>query len=306
MDDLAFIFAITLKSSVPVLLASLGEIITERSGILNLGLEGMMLVGALTGFVVGQQSGSLPLAFAGAMAAGMLLALMHAFFCIHLRASQVISGLAVTILATGLSSFLGRPFIGRVGIHLGSLPLGPLAKVPLVGPVLAQQNWLCLAALALVPLTAWALAGSWPGLSIRAVGEDPEAADAAGVPVARIRYACTLFGGLLAGLGGAYLSLVYTPGWKEGMTGGQGWIAIAMVIFATWRPGRALFGALLFGGLTALQFYFQATGTELVPAWILRLLPYLLTVGILFAVTAVKRTRFGAAPAALGQPFSRG
>jgi len=306
MDDLVFILAITLKSSIPVLLASLGEIVTERSGILNLGIEGMMLMGALAGFVAGQQSGSLLLGFGGAMAAGILLALVHAFFCIHLRASQVISGLAITILATGLSSFVGRPFIGRVGLHLGSLPIGPLAGIPLVGPVLAQQNWLCLAALVLVPLTARVLSGTWPGLYIRAVGEDPEAADAAGVPVAFIRYACTLFGGMLAGLGGAYLSLVYTPGWKEGMTGGQGWIAIAMVIFATWKPSGALFGALLFGGLTAVQFYFQATGVELVPAWVLRLLPYLLTVGILFLVTVLKRTRFGASPAALGQPFSRG
>jgi simple sugar transport system permease protein len=306
MDDLVFILAITAKSSIPVLLASLGEIITERSGILNLGLEGMMLMGALAGFVIGQQSGSLPLALAGAMVAGMLLALIHAFFCIHLQASQVISGLSITILATGLSSFLGRPFIGRVGPHLEALSIGSLAAIPLIGPVLAQQNGLTLVALLLAPLTAWMLAGSWPGLYIRAVGEDPEAADAAGVPVVFIRYACTLFGGAMAGLGGAYLSLAYTPGWKEGMTGGQGWIAIAMVIFATWHPGRALYGAFLFGGLTAIQFYFQATGTELVPAWILRLLPYLLTVGILFLVTALKRTHFGASPAALGQPFSRG
>jgi len=162
-----------------------------------------------------------------------------------------------------------------------------------------------LLALIVVPVAWYVLFRTNLGLNIRAAGEDPAAADAAGVSVSSIRYGCTIFGGLMAGLAGAYLSLCYTPGWKEGMTAGQGWIAIAMVIFSTWNPWRALLGSLLFGGINALQFYFQATGVELIPAYILRIMPYLLTVIVLFLVTAIKRGSLGSTPAALGNPFSR-
>lgn len=305
MDDFIFIAAITLKSSIPVLLASLGGIINERSGVLNLGIEGMMLMGAMTGFVVGLVTGSLPLAFAAAMLAGAGLALIHAAMSVQLGADQVISGLAITIAGTGLSSFLGRPYIGKIGIRMEALDWPALAAIPVVGPILAQQNPAAIAALALAPLIWYVLFKSSLGLEIRAAGEDPAAADAAGVPLVAIRYGCTLFGGLMAGAAGAYLSLVYTPGWKEGMSAGQGWIAIAMVIFSTWNPLRAIAGALLFGSLNALQFFFQATGTEIIPAYVLRLLPYLLTVATLFAVTVLKKQGLGASPAALGRPFSR-
>ncbi len=305
MNDLIFIASITLKSCIAVLLASIGEIFTEKSGILNLGVEGIMLIGAMTGFIIGYTTGSPVMAFTGAMLAGGLLALLHAFLSINLHASQVISGLAITIFGMGMSSFLGRPFIGKLGIRLEELDCAFLDKVPFLGRILAQQTFLVLIALMIVPLSWFILFRTNLGLNIRAAGEDPAAADAAGVPVKFLRYGCTLFGGLMAGMAGAYLSLVYTPGWKEGMSAGQGWIAIAMVIFSTWNPVRALFGALLFGGLNALQFYFQATGAELIPTYILRILPYLLTVLVLFLVTALKRGGIGTTPSALGNPFSR-
>lgn len=305
MNDLIFIASITLKSCIAVLLASIGEIFTEKSGILNLGVEGMMLIGAMTGFIIGYTTGSPVMAFTGAMLAGGLLALLHAFLSINLLASQVISGLAITIFGMGMSSFLGRPFIGKLGIRLEELEWAFLDKVPFLGGILAQQTFLVLIAIMIVPLSWFILFRTNLGLNIRAAGEDPAAADAAGVPVKLLRYGCTLFGGLMAGMAGAYLSLVYTPGWKEGMSAGQGWIAIAMVIFSTWNPVRALFGALLFGGLNALQFYFQATGAELIPTYILRILPYLLTVLVLFLVTAFKKGGIGTTPSALGNPFSR-
>jgi ABC-type uncharacterized transport system permease subunit len=305
MNDVIFIAAITLKSSIAVLLASLGEIVTEKSGVLNLGVEGMMLVGAMAGFVAGHYTGSLLVACAAAMLAASILAYIHALITIKLRADQVISGLAITITGIGLSSFLGRPFIGRPGIRLNELHLGVLDHIPFLGPVFSQQTVLALIALGMVPLVWYVLFHTPLGLSIRASGEDPAAADAAGVPVFGLRYICTIFGGMMAGLAGAYLSLSYTPGWKEGMTAGQGWIAIAMVIFSTWNPARALLGALLFGSLNALQFYFQAIGSEVIPTYVLRMLPYVLTVFVLFLVTVIKRKSFGASPAALGRPFSR-
>jgi len=305
MNDLVFILAITLKSCIAVLLASIGEIYTERSGVLNLGVEGMMLAGAVTGFVVGYRTGSAFLAVAGAMSAAALLAFVHAFLSINLLSSQVISGLAITILGMGASSFLGRPFIGKVGIRLSTLDFEPVKDIPFLSDILSQMTVITLLALLIVPVAWYILFRTNLGLNIRAAGEDPAAADTAGVSVSSIRYGCTIFGGLMAGLAGAYLSLCYTPGWKEGMTAGQGWIAIAMVIFSTWNPWRALLGSLLFGGINALQFYFQATGVELIPAYILRIMPYLLTVIVLFLVTAIKRGSLGSTPAALGNPFSR-
>ncbi|MDD2390947.1 MAG: ABC transporter permease [Desulfobacterales bacterium] len=305
MSDVIFIAAIALKSSIAVLLAAIGEIFTERSGVLNLGVEGMMLIGAMTGFIIGYTTGSPLLAFSGAMAAGALLALIHAVLCVHLQANQVISGLAVTILGTGLSSFIGRPFIGRVGIRIETLSSDWISAVPLLGPILSHQTAIAIMALVLAPLAGYVLMHTSFGLNIRASGEDPKATDAAGVSVTAYRYGCTVFGGMMAGLAGAYLSLVYTPGWKENMAGGQGWIAIAMVIFSSWKPVRALLGALIFGGLNALQFYFQATGLELIPAYILRLLPYLMTLFILFTATAMGKKTAGATPASLGKPFYR-
>lgn len=306
LTDIIFIAKIAVKSSVAVCFAALGEIYAERSGVLNLGVEGMMLVGALAGVVAGTVTHNPVLATLGGMAAGGLLALLHAFFAITLRVNQTLSGLALTILGSGLSSFLGRAYIGKPALRMKVYAVPGLKDIPVIGDIFFRQTPLVYLAYLLVPLGAWLLFRTRAGLKIRAVGEDAASADAVGVNVAGIRYGCTVFGGCMAGLGGAYLSLAYTPGWKENMTMGQGWIAIAMVIFATWYPMRAMAGALLFGALTALQFFFQATGVEYIPVNVLRMTPYLATILVLVVVMRLDRTQGrGAAPGALGIPFSR-
>ncbi len=304
LNDLAFLGQIAVKSSAGVLFAALGEIVAERSGVLNLGVEGMMLMGALAGAATGMATGSLALAVLAGMAAGLLLSAVHAAFAVSLGANQTLSGLALAILGTGLASFLGRPILGEVGVRFKPWALPLLSDIPWLGQVLFRQTAPVYLGYLLVPLLGWLLFRSRLGLMVRAAGEDAVSADAMGVHVARIRWTCTLFGGAMAGLGGAYLSLAYTPGWKENMTGGQGWIAIAMVIFATWRPWRAAAGALLFGLLTALQFFFQATGVQVVPVVVLRMLPYILTIAVLCAVMRLGKGQ-GGAPAGLGLPFRR-
>lgn len=306
IDDIIFISHITIKSSIGVLFAAIGEIVTEKSGILNLGVEGMMLAGALVGAAIGLAGGHPFAALGGGMLAGGVLAMLHAFFAITLRTNQTLSGLAIAILGGGLSNFLGRPIIGEVGIRLKAIPVPYLREIPIVGEIFFNQSLLVYLAYAIVPLTSYILFHTRLGLKIQAVGEDAVSADAIGVNVTGIRYCCTVFGGVLAGLGGCYLSLAYTPGWKENMTAGQGWIAIAMVIFSLWSPSRALVGALLFGGLTALQFFFQATGVEIIPVFVLLMLPYLLTIVVLVIVMGMKKAGSGGrAPACLGIPFNR-
>ena len=297
---------IVVKSSAAVALAAVGEVAAERSGVLNLGVEGMMLIGALAGAAAGLATGNPYLGLAAGALAGACLAGLHAVFAIALAADQTLSGLALAILGAGLANFLGRPLVGAVGLRLPVLPVPGLADLPFLGPVLFRHTLPVYLALLAGPLAAWALARTRAGLMVRAVGEDAAAAHAMGVPVAAVRAGCTLFGGLMAGLAGASLSLAYTPGWKENMSGGQGWIAIAMVIFAGWRPLRAALGALLFGALTALTFQFQAAGVELVPIWLLRMLPYLLTVAVLCLALGVAHTRRGGPPADLGRPFRPG
>ena len=306
VDNLIFILSIAIQSSVAVLFATLGEVFTERSGVLNLGVEGMMLMGALSGFAATFYSHSLLLGVLTSLVVGGLLAMVHGFFTITLRANQVVCGLALTILGIGLSSFLGRPIIGRVAERFVPIPIPLLKEIPILGPVLFKQSALIYVGYVLVPLSWFFLYHTRPGLNLRSIGENPAAADTAGIGVIPLRYLWTAFGGMLAGLGGAYLSLCYTPGWKENMTSGQGWIAIAMVIFALWNPFRAVLGALLFGGVNALQFYFEARQIDLIPSYILRMLPYLFTIAILVIITRRKnvRKRVGA-PASLGLPFQR-
>jgi len=278
---------------------------TERCGVLNLGLEGMMLMGAVTGFIVAYTSGSVWLGLGAAMLVGALLALIHAFLTITLRANQVVSGLALTTFGTGLANFLGRDYVGLIGPRLGSAPPPVLGDIPLLGEALFRQDALVQAAYLLVPLAWFCLYRTRPGLHLRAVGESPQTADALGVNVARLRYLYTALGGMLAGLGGAHLSLAYTPGWTENMTNGRGWIAIALVIFATWNPARAMLGAFLFGGINAVQFAMQTTGLN-IPAAFLNMLPYVATIVVLVLITwreALSR-RVGA-PAALGLPYVR-
>lgn len=292
--------------------ATIGEIITERAGILNLGVEGMMIMGAVTAFAAAFHSDSAWLGVATAMVVGGLLALIHAFLTITLRADQTVSGLALTIFGTGLASFLGQrlgpdgmPLVGQVGPRFHKVALPVLAEIPVIGLALFHQDVLVYVMYLLVPLAWYILYKTRPGLHLRAIGESPHTADAMGVNVIGLRYLYTVLGGMLVGLGGAHLSLAYTPGWTENLTSGRGWIAIALVIFATWDPARAVVGALLFGGVNAIQFRLQAAGAT-IPAAFLNMLPYALTITVLVIITwwEAFRKRVGA-PAALGIPYMR-
>ncbi len=306
LQTLTFIVSVSIQSSAAVLFATVGEIFAERSGILNLGVEGMMLMGALSGFATAYLTQSLALGLLAAMAVGGSLALIHGVFAITLRANQVVCGLALAILGIGLSSFLGRPLIGKVTVRFAAWPIPVLSDVPLLGPMLFSHVPLIYVGYVLVPTAWWLLYHTRPGLNLRAVGENPAAADTAGIGVASTRYTWTVIGGMLAGLGGAYLSLAYTPGWKENMSSGQGWIAIAMVIFALWNPWRAALGAMLFGVVNALQFTLEARQVSLLPSYLLRMLPYLFTILILVLITRSERARKrSGTPASLGIPFER-
>jgi simple sugar transport system permease protein len=307
------ILAVAIQAGTSLVYATIGEIFTERSGILNLGVEGMMIMGAVTAFAAAYHTGTVWAGVAMAILAGGLLALIHAVLTISLRADQVVSGLALTIFGTGLASFLGQrlgpegqPLVGLVGPRFQDIALPLLSSIPIIGEPLFDQDILVYLMYLLVPLSAYWLYRTRPGLHVRAVGENPGTADALGVDVNRTRYLYTVLGGMLVALGGAHLSLSYTPGWTENLTGGRGWIAIALVIFATWDPWRALLGALLFGGINAIQFRLQAAGTT-IPAPFLGMLPYIFTIAVLTIVTVYEGVskRVGA-PAALGLPDVRG
>jgi general nucleoside transport system permease protein len=283
------------------LLASLGALLNERVGILNLGVEGMMLTGAVSGFMVAHSTHSPWLGALAAMVAGALLAAIHAFLTIGLRANQVGSGLALTIFGGGFSAYMGRSLAGQpltTPFKAVAIPL--LAKIPVLGEILFHQNPLVYLGYILVPLLWWWLYRTRPGLSLRAVGENPAAADAVGIRVARTRYLYVMLGGALCGLAGAHLSIAVTPNWVEGMTAGRGWVAVALVIFAGWDPVRAAGGALLFGGVEALAPRLQAAGVTLPPA-ILAMAPYLLTI-VALAFASRGRSRI---PGALGLAYDR-
>lgn len=291
------LLAATIQAGTPILFATLGEILTEKGGLLNLGVEGIMLVGALAGFMTALLTGSPILAFAVGGLAGAATASLHGIVCIWFLGSQVVSGLALTIFGTGLANFFGTPYIGQTapGFDKFSLPL--LGDIPLLGTVFFQQDVLVYVSY-LVPFLLWAVFRyTRLGLAIRAAGESPAATRAAGLSVLRYRWIALLGGGMLVGFGGAYLSLAYTHLWTNGLTAGRGWIAVALVIFAFWRPVRAMAGAYLFGGVMAFQLRLQAMGTTL-PSSILLMLPYVLTIVTL--ALASWRGKRNEAPAALG------
>ncbi len=296
--------AATVQAGTPLLFASSGEMMAERCGIMNLGLEGMMLVGAVSGFLVTVVSGNHWLGVLAALGAGAIMALIHAFISITLRGNQVVSGLALTIFGTGLSSFLGKNFIGTpLPQRFNAIPLPGLADIPGLGPVLFRQDALVYLSFILVPILYLLLFRTSWGLALRATGETPTAADASGINVVLIRYLNTILGGALAGLGGAYLSLVFAPSWTDGMTAGRGWIAVALVIFGMWSPFKVMAGAYLFGGVEALTFRLQTMGVIVSP-FFLQMLPYILT--ILVLVLAVQRNgREAGPPTALGTPYDR-
>jgi len=305
VDFLVAIVVATVAAGTPLALAALGELVTEKSGVLNLGVEGMMLAGAVAGFAGAATTGSVWLGVACGIVAGIVLSLVFAVAVITLQANQVATGLALAILGAGLSAFAGQPFVSQSidGIRAAPLPL--LGELPVLGGLFFSFDPLVYLSLALFAVVIWFFARTRAGLVLRAVGESPEVAHEVGYSVAKIRYAATLFGGAMAGLAGAYLSLAYTPLWVEGLTAGRGWIALALVVFATWRPARVLAGAYLFGGVTVLQFHAQGFGVD-VPSQLLSALPYLATIVVLVVISRDAALVRLNAPASLGKPFHAG
>ena len=291
------LFAAAVQSGTPILYATLGEIMTEKSGILNLGVEGIMMVGALTGFVISRVTGSPGLGFLCGGLLGMLFAGLHGAVCIWFNGNQVVSGLALTILGTGLANYLGTPYIGQSapGFDLFAIPF--LSAIPIMGKIFFTQDVLVYISY-IIPLLLWIFLRytRW-GLRIRVAGEYPDAGEAAGINISAYRWAGIAVGGFLTGLGGAYLCLAYTHLWTTGLSAGRGWIAVALVIFAFWHPLRAVLGAYLFGGVMAFQFRLQATGTH-VSSSLLLMLPYALTIIVL--VVSSKMGKGDKAPAFLG------
>lgn len=294
--------ASTAGAATPLILASMGELVTERSGVLNLGLEGMMLVGAVSGFAVTLGTGSMTLGLLAAMVVGMALALIFGFLVLTLQTNQVATGLALTLFGVGLSAFMGRGFVGQTIAPLPHLQFPVLSDLPFVGPLLFRFDIMVYGSVVLVAVVGWMLARTRLGLLIRAVGESPDSAHAIGFPVIGLRYGTVLFGGAMAGLGGAYLSMALTPMWVEGMTAGRGWIALAQVVFATWKPRGVLVGAYLFGGVTVLQFHAQGMGIS-VPSEFLSMLPYLATIVVLVIICRNPQTILLNKPMSLGQNF---
>jgi len=295
-------FASTVAAATPLVYAALGELVTERAGVLNLGVEGMMLIGAVAAFAVGTTTGSLWLAYGAALLAGTALALLFGLLTITLQTNQVATGLALTLFGVGLSSFLGKPFLGQPIAPPPALELPLLSDLPGIGPLLFHYNGLVYGSLVLFLAVQWFLTRSRGGLLLRAVGESPAVSHQIGHPVVAVRYAAVAFGGACAGLGGAYLSTALTPMWVEGMSAGRGWIALALVVFATWKPLRVLLGAYLFGGVTVLQLYAQGFGVQ-VPSEFLSMLPYLATIMVLVLICRDGKLVLLNQPASLGRPF---
>jgi general nucleoside transport system permease protein len=305
MDALALLVGSSIDAGTALALASLGLLINERAGVINLGAEGLMLVGALAGFATAAATGSDLLAFLGGAVGGALLAAFFGLLVIWLDTNQYATGLATSLFGSGLSAFVG---IGYTQKQLGErahFDLPGLSQVPWFGPALFRHHPLVYGALLLALGLCWFLYRSRAGLVLRAVGEAPEAAHALGYPVRRIRLWAVLFGGACSGLAGAYLSVVYTPLWVEGMTAGKGWIALALTTFATWQPSRVLLGAYLFGGVTMLQLHLQAEGVT-VPVQLLTALPYLATVLVLVLISRNVSWVRAHLPASLGKPFHPG
>jgi len=303
MDTVATLIAASIAAGTPMLLAAIGILVHERTGVVNLGVEGMMLTAAIVAFATTHDSGSHALGFAAGMLAGVLLAAVFAFFALVLHANQYATGLAIALLGAGASAFIGLPYSGQGLPARGADGIATLRDLPLAGPMLFGHHLLVYVALLLVAAVVWMLFRTRAGLVLRAVGESPESAHAVGIPVRRVRLAALLFGGACAGLAGAYLATVYTPLWAENMTAGRGWIALALVVFATWRPLRVLVGAYLFGGVTMLQLYLQGIGVQ-APSQLMSMAPYLATIVVLAMISRNPRWIRLNMPASLGKPFN--
>ncbi len=302
MDTASAILVSIIAAATPLLFAALGELVTEKSGVLNLGVEGMMLLGAVGAFATATATGNAGLAIAAGALGGMIMALVFAVLTLTLLANQVATGLALTIFGVGVSALLGQGYVGTPLEPLPRLAIAGIADIPFLGAVVFGHDFLVYLSLAMVLAVSLFLYRTRPGLVLRAVGESHAAAHAIGYPVIAIRYLAVMFGGAMAGLGGAYLSLAYTPMWIENMAAGRGWIALALVVFATWRPGRVLLGAYLFGGVTMLQLHAQGAGFA-VPSQAMSMLPYLATILVLVLISSdAMRIRINA-PADIGRVF---
>jgi len=298
----AVLIASLMVASVPIMLAAIGELVVEKAGVLNLGVEGMMIMGAICGFVTAVKTGSPVLGFVGGAAGAAALSLLFVLLTQVFLANQVATGLALTLFGLGLSSLIGQGYNGIKPPATGVVPFGPLADLPFFGRVLFRHDWMVYGSIAIIAAVWAVLKYSRAGLVLRAVGESHDAAHALGYKVVRIRCLAILFGGAMAGLGGAYVSLVRVPQWTDGITAGAGWIALAIVVFASWKPWRVLIGAYLFGGITVLQLNLQAAGAR-IPVEYLSMSPYLITILVLVIMSSGRGRASLNAPAALGQNF---
>jgi simple sugar transport system permease protein len=305
MNEIALLLAATLNAGTVLAIAGLGLLVNERSGIINLGAEGLMLVAAIAGFATAVHTGSDVLAFGAGMAAGALLSAIFGGLVIWLNTNQYATGLALSLFGSGFSAFVGITYTQARLSDRAKWDVPGLSDIPFLGTVLFKQHPMVYLAVALAAGLYWFLYRSRAGLVLRAVGESPESAHALGYPVRRIRLAAVMVGGALCGLAGAYLSVIYTPLWVEGMVAGKGWIALALTTFATWRPARILLGAYLFGGVTMLQFALQGEGVQIASQW-LTMLPYLATIVVLVLISRNPTWIRVNMPASLGKPFFPG
>jgi len=289
-------------AATPLVFAAVGEVVVEKAGVLNLGVEGMMIIGAIAAFATAVSTGNEFLAIIAGAGAGMLIALIFGVLTVYLQSNQVATGLVLTIFGLGLSALIGHSYVGKTFDGLAKLNIPGLSDIPVIGPVLFGHDALVYLSVVSVAIVAWVLTRTRMGLLIRAVGENHDAAHSIGYSVTLVRLGAILFGGAMAGVGGAYLSVAYTPLWVENMTAGRGWIALALVVFASWKPWRAFFGAYLFGGITIIQLYAQGMGVE-VSAQFLSMLPYIATILVLVIISRDSARARLDAPACLGKNF---
>ena len=302
MGIIEAILLTVITAATPLVIAAAGELVTERSGVLNLGVEGMMIMGAVCAFAATQATGSPYIGILAGIVSGALFSLLFGFLTLTLVANQVATGLALTILGLGLSGQIGEPYAGQSGIKLPQIVFPLLSDIPFLGRVLFRQDLIFYLSIALIAGIHWFLFRSRAGLKLRSVGDGHASAHALGINVIRTRYLAVMFGGACAGLAGAQLSLVYTPQWVENMSAGRGWIALALVVFASWRPWRVVAGGYLFGAVSISQLYAQGNGIN-VPSQLLSALPYLATILVLVLISQNRRMTMINTPASLGKPF---
>ena len=305
MNEIALLIAASLSAGTPLALAGLGLLINEKVGVVNLGAEGMMLIAAVVGFATAFHTGSQSLAFLAGAMAGAFTAGLFGVLAIWLNTNQYATGLAVSRFGAGFSAFFGVSYVGKTLVAQGSHGIPVLGDMAFVGPALFQQHPMVYGAVLIALAIAWFFGRTHMGLVLRSVGENPQSAHALGYPVRLLRLACVMAGGALCGVAGAYLSVVYAPLWVEGMVSGRGWIALALTVFATWRPARLLLGAYLFGGVTMLQLALQGAGVE-VPSQIMSMLPYLATIVVLVLISSNPGWIRLNIPSSLGKPFHPG